>query len=346
VGGRADESKPTRTRRAATSVISKTLVEPTLVEPTPVEPTPVEPTQAKPTPTMEPAAPKATTTKATVTKAAKHTTMLPEPGTPLPNSLVKRVARSYTPSGKAQALEHAAAHGVSAAWDKFEISRFSIYDWQRKLKNAAAGEGPSPTSGPSPQTIEEQRDQEILIDDCARFVTGHGVDDAERADLVIHTFEEVVARHGKPERVMHDHGAAFWSWCGISRFTALLTELDIDQVVAEHKKHNGKVEVFNANLHKEHRMSGCAGLAGDEAAFIRFIERTPAGLGLGSKAWRERLTLTGSNCLVRAMFQRALDEMPRWTAPRGELRALRVDLRWLHERLQLWSVAELPVLHP
>jgi hypothetical protein len=30
----------------------------------------------------------------------------------------------------------------------------------------------------------------ILIDDCARFVTGHGVDDAERADLVIHTFEE------------------------------------------------------------------------------------------------------------------------------------------------------------
>jgi transposase-like protein len=48
--------------------------------------------------------------------------------------LVKRVARSYTPSEKAEALEHAAAHGVSAAADTFSISRFSIYDWQRKLK--------------------------------------------------------------------------------------------------------------------------------------------------------------------------------------------------------------------
>jgi transposase InsO family protein len=211
-------------------------------------------------------------------------------------------------------------------------SSITIYDWQRKVAKAAKGEGLSPTSGPTPQAIEEQRDREILgewrthpglgpspirnqlrrrgvkvsvttarrvmedagyrppkvvrephderfeavrpnhlwhldfvhrnihqastftlilIDDCARFVTRHGVDDAERAEMVIHTFEEAVARHGKPERVMHDRGSAFWSWRGISRFTALLTELGIDQVVAEHKEHNGKVEVFNANLHKE-----------------------------------------------------------------------------------------------
>jgi transposase len=270
----------------------------------------------------------AATQKAAVPKvASKATTVLPKPGTPLPNSLIKRVARSYTPSEKAVALEHAAAHGVSAAADKFGISRFSIYDWQRKVAKAAAGEGPSPTSDPAPQQIEEQRDREILgewrkhpglgpsqirnqlrrrgvkvsvttarrvmedagyrppkvvrephderfeavrpnhlwhldfvhrhihqastftlirIDDCARFVTGHGVDDAERAEMVIRTFEEAVARHGKPERVMHDHGSAFWSWRGISRFTALLTELGIDQVVAEHKEHNGKVEVCNA----------------------------------------------------------------------------------------------------
>jgi hypothetical protein len=79
-----------------------------------------------------------------------------------------------------------------------------------------------------------------------------------------------------------------------------------------------------------------------EAAFIRFIERTPAGLGLGSRAWRERLTLTASNYLVRALFQRALDETPGWTASRGKLRALRVVLHWLHERLQLWSVVDFP----
>jgi transposase InsO family protein len=69
----------------------------------------------------------------------------------------------------------------------------------------------------------------ILIDDCARFVTGHGVNDAERAEMVILDFEEAVARHGKPERVMHDRGSAFWSWRGISRFTSLLTELGIPQ---------------------------------------------------------------------------------------------------------------------
>jgi transposase InsO family protein len=91
----------------------------------------------------------------------------------------------------------------------------------------------------------------ILIDDHSRYVVGHGVDDAERADMVLETFEEAVRRHGRPELVMHDKGGAFWSWRGISRFTALLTELGIDQVVAEHKEWNGKVEVFNGNLHKE-----------------------------------------------------------------------------------------------
>jgi putative transposase len=91
----------------------------------------------------------------------------------------------------------------------------------------------------------------ILLDDCARFVVGHGVDDAERAEMVIRTFEEAVERHGKPERVMHDRGAAFWSWRGISRFTALLEEMEVEQLPVQHKEHNGKVEVFNANLHKE-----------------------------------------------------------------------------------------------
>ena len=243
-----------------------------------------------------------------------------------------RVAKVYTPSQKAEAVEYAAAHGVTAAAVKFAMTRFSIYDWQRQVKRAAAGQGPSPTTGPAPKDIEAARDREILeeykqhpglgpsqvvnqlrrkgikiavhtarrvmqdagyrppkverdrherryeavrpnhlwhldfvqrfigrvstfslilIDDCSRFVVGHGVDDAERADMVINTFEEATARHGRPERVMHDKGSAFWSWRGISRFTGLLTEMGIDQVVAEHKEWNGKVEVFNANLHKE-----------------------------------------------------------------------------------------------
>jgi putative transposase len=243
-----------------------------------------------------------------------------------------RVAKSYTPSQKAEILEHAATEGVTAAHKKYDVSRFTIYDWQRKVRLATEGKGDSPTSGPAPEQIEAQRDQEILgewhrhpglgpsqirnqlrrqgvkvsvqttrrvmeeagyrppkvkrqghderfeavrpnhlwhldyvhrhinkagvhtlvlIDDHSRFVVGHGTDDAERADLVIETFEQAVRCHGKPEMVLHDKGSAFWSWRGISRFTALLTELGVDQIAAEHKEWNGKLEVFNANLHKE-----------------------------------------------------------------------------------------------
>lgn len=242
------------------------------------------------------------------------------------------VAKSYTPSQKAEILEHAAAKGVTAAHRKYGVSRFSIYAWQRQVRLAAEGKGDSPTSGPDPKDVEAQRDKEILdewhrhpglgpsqirnqlrrkgvkvsvnttrrvmqeagyrpprvkrqghderfeavrpnhlwhldfvhrhinrtgvftlilLDDYSRFVVGHGTDDAERADLVVKTFEEAVGRHGRPEMVLHDKGSAFWSWRGISRFTSLLTELGIDQIAAEFKEWNGKLEVFNANLHKE-----------------------------------------------------------------------------------------------
>ena len=244
----------------------------------------------------------------------------------------RKVAKRYTPSQRAEVLEYASKHGVTEASKKHAVSRWTIYDWRKKVRRAAEGKGPSPTSGPAPQEIEARRDKEILdewhrhpglgpsqirnqlrrkqikvsvhtvrrvmedagyrppkvkrdphderfeairpnhiwhldflhrhinrastftlivIDDHSRFVVGHGVDDAERADLVIRTFEEAVTRHGKPEAVLHDKGSAFWSWRGISRFTALMTELGIDQIAAEHKEWNGKLEVFNANLSKE-----------------------------------------------------------------------------------------------
>ena len=254
------------------------------------------------------------------------------PAAEAPTVRSRDVARVYTPSEKAQALELAAQIGISGAHEELGMSRYSLYEWRRKVSRAAAGEGDSPTSGPAPADIEAQRDGEILgiwrqhpglgpsqirnqlrrqgvkvavntvrrvmedagyrppkvkrdvhdqryeavrpnhmwhldfvhrhinrtttftlilIDDHSRFVVGHGIDDAERADLVIEVFSAAVERHGRPEAVMHDRGSAFWSWKGISRFTALLTELGIDQVVAKHKEWNGKVEVFNANLAKE-----------------------------------------------------------------------------------------------
>jgi transposase InsO family protein len=275
-------------------------------------------------------------------------------------------ARRYTPSEKADILEYVAREGVMAASKHYRVSRYSIYDWKRKVLRAAAGQGPSPTSGPAPAEVEAQRDKEvldewhrhpglgpsqirnqlrrkgvkvgvqtvrrvmeesgyrppkvrsqphderfeavrpnhmwhldylhrhinraethtlILLDDCSRYVVGHGVDDAERADLVIETFGEAVRQHGKPEMVLHDKGAAFWSWRGISRFTALLVELGVDQIAAEHKEWNGKLEVFNANLSKElfdvHRFYDVAEMRRRLAAHLHWYNhgRTSHALG-------------------------------------------------------------------
>jgi transposase InsO family protein len=232
----------------------------------------------------------------------------------------KRVVRVYTPSEKARALELASKEGITAASEQLGVSRFSIYDWQRKVRRAARGKGDAPTSGSEPADVEAKRDIEILnmnqlrrdkgikvsthtvrrvmedagyrppkvkrqehtksfeavrpnhmwhldfvhrfigrastftliiIDDCSRFVVGHGVDDAERADMVINAFEKATERHGRPEMVLHDKGSAFWSWRGIARFTRLLEEMGVDQIAAPYKEWNGKLEVFNANLHKE-----------------------------------------------------------------------------------------------
>jgi len=81
---------------------------------------------------------------------------------PVRRTLKTRVARLYTPSQKAVVLEDAAKDGVTAAATKHKVSRFAIYAWQRKVAKAAEGQGPSPTSGPSPCEIAEQRDKEIL----------------------------------------------------------------------------------------------------------------------------------------------------------------------------------------
>lgn len=274
--------------------------------------------------------------RAKETKPAAHPVVdATEPGPVVDDAATgpdRKVAKRYTPSQRAEILEYAAKHGPTTTTKKFGVSRWSIREWQRRVRLAAQGKGPSPTSGPDPSDIETQRDREILnewhrqpglgpsqiknqlrrkgiktststvrrvmeedgyrppkrrsrphdlrfeavrpnhrwaldflqryinrtstftlilIDDHSRYVVGHGVDDAERADMVIGTFTDAITRHGKPEMVIHDKGAAFWSWRGISRFTALLEELDIEQIPAEYKEWNGKVEVFNANIQKE-----------------------------------------------------------------------------------------------
>lgn len=72
------------------------------------------------------------------------------------------VAKVYTPSQRAEILEHAAEHGPTAASRKFHVSRFAIRDWQRRVAlNAAGKSATSPVTGPD-ERPESQRDEKIL----------------------------------------------------------------------------------------------------------------------------------------------------------------------------------------
>lgn len=76
--------------------------------------------------------------------------------------VVSRVAKVYTPSERARTLEYAAAEGVTAAAKKFGISRFTIYEWQRRVELHAQGKAAdSPVVG-SDEDQAALRDQKIL----------------------------------------------------------------------------------------------------------------------------------------------------------------------------------------
>ena len=74
----------------------------------------------------------------------------------------KRVAKIYTPSQRAEILEYSALRGPTEASRKFGASRWTIYNWEKKVARAAKGKGASPTSGPNPEDIKAKRDREIL----------------------------------------------------------------------------------------------------------------------------------------------------------------------------------------
>lgn len=76
----------------------------------------------------------------------------------------KPVAKIYTPSERARALEYAAAEGVTAASRKFGISRFTIYDWRRRVYLHAEGKAAeSPVVG-SDKNPAVERDRRILAE--------------------------------------------------------------------------------------------------------------------------------------------------------------------------------------
>jgi transposase InsO family protein len=262
---------------------------------------------------------------------AKGTT--PSASSAAPATAIRRVAKTYTPSQRAEALECAHREGITAAAAKFGISRFSLHDWRRKARLHAAGEttsspvvdsgGVSPVErdrrilaewrshpglGPSQvrnqmrrqglkvsvhtvrcvlesngyvtpkvrrtevadQTYEAVRPNHlwhldflhrfvhkqkvyvlIILDDYSRFIVACALWEGERVAAVIDTFHAGVSRHGRPEKVLSDGGSAFYSWRGVGAFTREVTDLEIDQLIAQKPTTNGKLEVLNANVQKE-----------------------------------------------------------------------------------------------
>ena len=216
-----------------------------------------------------------------------------------------RVAKIYTPSQIAQALERVAAIGVRPAAKELGISRNALRDWERKVEKAAKGEGVAPTSGPDPKTIEARRDAAILSEWRKQQGLGPSQirNQLRRAGIKVsvHTVRRVMEDAGyrppkverrdhtgdyealRPGQLWHmdflhryihgqkvfvlaliddysrfvtgwaldDAGSAFWAWKGSSRFTRILEEYGVDQLVATTPELNGKSEVFNANIQKE-----------------------------------------------------------------------------------------------
>ena len=255
------------------------------------------------------------------------------PAKPQSATVERRVAKVYTPSQRAQILEYAAVHGVAAAAKEFGSTRFTIYEWERRVAlhaqgkcadSPVTGSDENPTAvrdlrilqewksstglGPSQvrnqlrrqgfkvsihtvrcvleengyvtpkvrresghdQCYEAVRPDQlwhldflhrhinkqkiyvlILLDDFSRFIVGGAIWDGERVAAVQETFLASVNRYGKPEKALSDGGSAFYSWKGVGRFTDLLNELEIDQIIAKDPQTNGKLEVLNANIQKE-----------------------------------------------------------------------------------------------
>jgi len=268
---------------------------------------------------------KATSERPGDNRPAGPATRSPETSAPSATTR-KAVAKVYTPSQRAQALEYADKHGPTLTAKELGISRFSLRDWRRKAAQHAKGErtdNPLAGSDENPATIRDSRilaewrahpglgptqirnqlrrggfkvsthtvrcvldangyvaprsrRQEahdnfyeavrpnqlwhldflhrhihkqpvytlLIVDDFSRFIVGGAIWDGERAAAVIETFSDAIARHGCPKMAMSDGGSAFYAWRGVSQFTGLLDELEIDQLIATQPQTNGKLEVL------------------------------------------------------------------------------------------------------
>ena len=93
----------------------------------------------------------------------------------------------------------------------------------------------------------------VILDDFSRFVVEHAMSDSQSSEVATKTLEAAIARHGKPEAVRTDRGAAFTANKTDTDFARYLELELIDHVVgrAYNPKGGGKVESAIGTLKRE-----------------------------------------------------------------------------------------------
>jgi transposase InsO family protein len=133
----------------------------------------------------------------------------------------------------------------------------------------------------------ERRYLLVIEDDFSRFLVGHCLADGPTSEVVITTMREAIRRHGKPERVYTDRGAAFTAWRDVSAFERFLEEQLIDHSLrrAHHPQGGGKIEAVIATVQRElWEVVHFDSVADAEQALARFVEEynhRRAHLGIG-----------------------------------------------------------------
>jgi transposase InsO family protein len=133
----------------------------------------------------------------------------------------------------------------------------------------------------------ERRYLLVIEDDFSRFVVGHCLAEGPTSEVAIATMREAIRRHGKPERVYTDRGAAFTAWRDVGAFERFLEEQLIDHSLrrAHHPQGGGKIEAVIATVQRElWEVVHFDAVADAECALARFVEEynhRRAHLGIG-----------------------------------------------------------------
>ncbi|MBI4701798.1 MAG: transposase, partial [Deltaproteobacteria bacterium] len=93
----------------------------------------------------------------------------------------------------------------------------------------------------------------VIEDDFSRFVVGHTLAEGPTTEVATAVMREAVRRHGKPELVYSDRGAAFTAWRDITAFESYLEAELIDHSLrrAHHPRGGGKIESVIATVQRE-----------------------------------------------------------------------------------------------